>query len=93
MQGHRYAASSATARPRSIMMAEEPNTVGGSEAYQGYHGQAFIVGSAPALNDTGSEGIPDYPAGAEPAIATGGPGVTMPNGGETIVQSANSLPN
>jgi hypothetical protein len=91
-QGPRYAASSATSRPTSIMMAQEPNTFGGGEAYQGYHGHAVAIGSAPALNDTGSERIPDYPAGAEPAMVTGGSGVIMPNGGETIVQSANSLP-
>jgi predicted small lipoprotein YifL len=66
--GPRYLTSSATARPSYRVVAQEPNSPGGSER------------------------IPDYPAGAEPAIVTGGPAILIPNGGETIVQSANSLP-
>jgi hypothetical protein len=90
--GPRYLTSSATARPSYRVVAQEPNSPGGGEAYQGHRGPAYQIGSAPSLNDTGSERIPDYPAGAEPAIVTGGPAILIPNGGETIVQSANSLP-
>ena len=71
-------------------MAEAQNHTG---SYQSGRAPAYMVGSAPALNDTGSERIPDYPSGAEPAIIAGGPGVIMPNGGETLVQSTNSLAN
>jgi hypothetical protein len=74
-------------------MAEAPNQGGGSESYQNHRVPAYLVGSAPALNDTGSERIPDFPAGTEPGIVAGGPGFIMPNGGETIVQSTNSLAN
>lgn len=74
-------------------MAELPRGAGGGEAYQGHRGPAYYVGSGPALNDTGSERIPDYPAGAEPPMTYGKSGLIMPNGGETIVESAASLPN
>ncbi len=92
-QGPRYLLSSAKVRPTSVMMAEATHRTGGSESYANRGTPAYLVGSAPALNDTGSERIPDYPAGAEPGIVAGGPGIIMPNGGETIVQSTNSLAN
>ena len=82
-----------TYAPPSKMVAELPRNDDGSEAYQGHRGTAYLIGSAPALNDTGSERIPDYPSGAEPPVIGGHAQVIMPNGGETIVQSANSLPN
>ena len=89
-QGPRYLLSSARVRPTSVRMAELPYQAGGSA---GNRVPSYLVGSAPALNDTGSERIPDFPAGAEPGIVAGGPGFIMPNGGETIVQSTNSLAN
>ena len=52
-----------------------------------------LVGAAPPLNDTGSERIPDFPAGSEAPIVAGGSQLILPNGGETIVQSTNSLAN
>jgi hypothetical protein len=82
-----------TYAPSSTAVADIPANIGGSEAYQDHRGPAVAMGSAPALNDTGSERIPDYPSGAEPPITGGHEQVIMPNGGETIVQSANSLPN
>jgi hypothetical protein len=92
-QTPRYLLSSARVRPTSVAMAEAQNRNGAGGGYQGQGVPAELIGSAPALNDTGSERIPDFPAGAEPGIVAGGPGVIMPNGGETIVQSTNSLAN
>ena len=89
----RYLLSSAPMRPTSVAMAEAQNRASAAAGDRGQQVPAELVGAAPALNDTGSERIPDFPAGAEPGIVAGGPGVIMPNGGETIVQSTNSLPN
>ena len=91
-QGPRYLLSSARVQPTSVRMAELPYRAGGV-GFSGQRVPAYAVGSAPAMNDTGSERIPDFPAGAEPGIVAAGPGMIMPNGGETIVQSTNSLAN
>ena len=81
-----------TYAPADRTVAELPRNDGGSEGYQGHRGPAIMVGSAPTLNDTGSERIPDYPAGAEKPMSGGSMAVIMPNGGERIVESVNSLP-
>jgi hypothetical protein len=81
-----------TYAPASVAVAQFPTISGGSESYQDHSGVSVALGSAPAMNDTGSERIPDYPAGPEPQIVQGRSEVLMPNGGETIVQSTNSLP-
>jgi hypothetical protein len=81
-----------TYAPASQTVAELPRNVGGGEAYQGHRGPAFLVGSAASLDDTGSERIPDYPAGAEQPMKQGNFQMIMPNGGERIVESTNSLP-
>ncbi len=81
-----------TYAPASVAIAQFPRNGGGGESYQDHSGVSVAMGSAPAIDDTGSERIPDYPAGAEPQIVQGRSQVLMPNGGETIVQSTNSLP-
>jgi hypothetical protein len=81
-----------TYAPASQTVAQLPRNDEGSSAYQGHDGTTVLVGSAPALNDTGSERIPDYPSGAEPPVRGGNFQVIMPNGGERPVESVNSLP-
>ncbi len=82
-----------TYAPSSQAVAELPRNDSGSEAYQGHRGPSFAVGSAATLDDTGSERMPDYASGAEAPVRGGQFQVIMPNGGERLVESVNSLPN
>jgi hypothetical protein len=82
-----------TYAPASQTIAELPRSDGGSESYQSHRGASFTVGSAAAIDDTGSERIPDYPAGAEAPVQGGQFQMIMPNGGNRPVESVNSLPN
>jgi hypothetical protein len=71
--------------------AQMPRNLGGSEGYQDHGGPSFAVTSAPALNDTGSEAIPNF-NGVPSQIGTPPGFVIMPNGGERPMETLNALP-